>query len=257
MPAGQRDTRRIRRSTSSVLAQLWEAISPDPVLGRYEDDYRWLAQVYESLKPPSGNGKLLWHALGAKTIELIHEHVHVQAVRDDLETLVLDADVLEELLDDPDGPTADEVEIKIAARLRKHINDPKFVALSERLENLRARHEQGLLPRIDFLKELLDPRARRRRAEKEVPEEAEEDQARQRSRSCSRPPGTMRRRSSSSASSRTSTRSFARSGSPAGRHTDAGEREVKKALRRTLLKYKLHNDQDLFDRAYGYIVQYY
>ena len=24
-----------------------------------------------------------------------------------------------------------------------------------------------------------------------------------------------------------------------------------------LLKYKLHNDQDLFDRAYGYIVQYY
>ena len=35
------------------------------------------------------------------------------------------------------------------------------------------------------------------------------------------------------------------------------EREVRKALRRTLFKYKLHQDQELFDRAYGYIREYY
>ena len=35
------------------------------------------------------------------------------------------------------------------------------------------------------------------------------------------------------------------------------EREVQKALRKTLLKYKLHRDQALFDRAYEYIRQYY
>lgn len=39
--------------------------------------------------------------------------------------------------------------------------------------------------------------------------------------------------------------------------TSAGEREVKKALRRTLFKYKLHQDVELFDKAYGYIRQYY
>ncbi len=39
--------------------------------------------------------------------------------------------------------------------------------------------------------------------------------------------------------------------------TSAGEREVQKALRGTLLKYKLHRDQELFDRAYAYIRQYY
>ncbi|MEI8285456.1 MAG: hypothetical protein WCG52_10760 [bacterium] len=39
--------------------------------------------------------------------------------------------------------------------------------------------------------------------------------------------------------------------------TAQGEREVKQALRRALLKYKLHTDQDLFDKAYGYIRQYY
>lgn len=39
--------------------------------------------------------------------------------------------------------------------------------------------------------------------------------------------------------------------------TVAGERQVKQALRASLLKYKLHTDQELFDKAYGYIKQYY
>jgi hypothetical protein len=30
-----------------------------------------------------------------------------------------------------------------------------------------------------------------------------------------------------------------------------------KALRKSLLKYKLHKDQELFDRAYAYIREYY
>jgi len=40
-------------------------------------------------------------------------------------------------------------------------------------------------------------------------------------------------------------------------NTHAGEREVKIALRKTLLKYKLHRDVELFDKAYGYIREYY
>ena len=39
--------------------------------------------------------------------------------------------------------------------------------------------------------------------------------------------------------------------------TTGGEREVKRALRCTLLKYQLHREQELFDRAYDYIRQYY
>ena len=39
--------------------------------------------------------------------------------------------------------------------------------------------------------------------------------------------------------------------------TDAGEREVRKALRRTLFKYKLHTDTELFEKAYGYVREYY
>ena len=40
-------------------------------------------------------------------------------------------------------------------------------------------------------------------------------------------------------------------------NTHAGERQVKLALRKTLFKYKLHQDQELFNRAYGYVTQYY
>ena len=39
--------------------------------------------------------------------------------------------------------------------------------------------------------------------------------------------------------------------------TSQGEREVQKALRLALRKYQLHTDQELFDKAYGYIRQYY
>ena len=39
-------------------------------------------------------------------------------------------------------------------------------------------------------------------------------------------------------------------------NTHAGEREVKKALRKTLFKYRLHQEQELFDRAYQYITTY-
>lgn len=44
---------------------------------------------------------------------------------------------------------------------------------------------------------------------------------------------------------------------PGWQSTLAGEREVKKALRRSLFKYKLHTDDELFEKAYNYIRQYY
>ena len=44
---------------------------------------------------------------------------------------------------------------------------------------------------------------------------------------------------------------------PGWQGTLAGEREVKKALRKALFKYKLHTDDDLFEKAFSYIRQYY
>ena len=100
------------------LARLWEAISSDPSLEPYETDYRWRNQVYESVKPSTGTGKLLWHTLGAKTVDLIHRQVHVDAVRGDLETLVIDADVLNAVLGAPDpDKKSKEIELVLNAQI--------------------------------------------------------------------------------------------------------------------------------------------
>jgi len=241
----------------SLLSRLWEALSPDPSLIPYKDDYRWLTHVYESVKPPSGHGKLLWHTLGAKTIDLIHENIHIETVRDDLDTLVMNPEVLEDIIKSNDPKKATEIEIKLIARLRKHKNDPKFVALGERLEKLKERHEQGLIASIDFLKELLALAKNVVEAEKEVDPEDERTKARasltelfEEAKTENTP--IMVERVVSDIDEIVRIVRF-----PGWQDTKAGEREVQKALRKTLLKYKLHKEQDLFDRAYGYIRQYY
>ncbi len=40
-------------------------------------------------------------------------------------------------------------------------------------------------------------------------------------------------------------------------NTIPGEREVQKSLRKTLLKYHLHKDEELFSKSYAYIKEYY
>ncbi|MDC1390180.1 HsdR family type I site-specific deoxyribonuclease [Acidimicrobiales bacterium] len=252
------DTRDEFAADTSYLIRLWEAISPDSILSQYESDYRWIVQVYESVKPVSVTGQLLWHRLGAKTTELIHEHVHVDAVRDDLETLVIDADLLDAILGTPDpDKKAKEIEIKVAKRLRGHVHDPRFKALAERLEDLRTRHEQGLLLSVDFLKELLDLAKHVVDTERSVPPIEEQDRGKQ---ALSELFEEAKNEDTPILVERVVTdideivRVVRFDGWQA---THAGEREIKKALRKTLLKYKLHQDTDLFERAYSYIREYY
>jgi type I restriction enzyme, R subunit len=241
----------------SVLAQLWEALSPEPFLADYEDDYRWLSQVYESVKPPSGNGRLLWHVLGAKTLDLIHENIHVDAVRDDLDTLVMDADFLEGLLAGNDPEKAKEIEFQVSARIRRHGNHPRFVALGKRLEELKDRLEQGVLTSLEYLKQLLVIAREVLQAEREVDPEEERQSAKaaltdlfHETRTEATP--AIIERIVNDIDEIVRLVRF-----PGWQSTSAGEREVKQALRRTLLKYQLHKDQELFDKAYGYIREYY
>ncbi|TAM43600.1 MAG: HsdR family type I site-specific deoxyribonuclease [Gammaproteobacteria bacterium] len=241
----------------SLLGKLWEAISPDSILGQYEKDYRWLSQVYQSVQPSSGHGKLVWHSLGAKTIELIHQNVHVDAVRDDLDTLVLDADLLEAVLANPDLKKVKEIEIKVARRLRKHLGNPKFKALSERLDALKDRFESGLLNSVEFLKQLLQIAKEVLQAEKDIPPQEDEDRGKAaltelfNEVKTNETPIIVERVVSDIDDIVRQVRF------PEWQNTNAGERLVKQALRKALFKYKLHQDEELFEKAYGYIKQYY
>jgi type I restriction enzyme R subunit len=242
----------------SVLGTIWEALSPELCLSPYQTDYTWLTQVYESVKPPSGNGKLLWHALGAKTVDLINENVHLESVRDDIETLVLDTQVLEEILADADpSKRAKEVEIKLIARLRKHLGNPTFTALGERLERIKERHEQGFLTSLQFLKEILELAKDVLEAERHTDPAEERDRAKEAltelfNEAKNTNTHIIVERIVADIDDIVKKVRF-----PDWQHTSQGERLVQRELRRTLLKYKLHTDQELFDKAYGYIRQYY
>ena len=242
----------------STLSGLWEAISPDPILSLHENNYRWLSQVYVSVQPSTGTGALLWHALGAKTIELIHQNVHVEAVRDDIAEIVLDANLLEAVLKTPDPEhKASEIEINLAERLRQHMGNPRFRKLSERLEKLKEQHEAGQLHSIAFLKALLDLAKDLVNAEKEVPQAEDDERGKsaltelfQNVRTSETP--IIVERVVDDIDEIVRLVRF-----ESWQHANAGKRDVRKALRRTLFKYMLHTDAELFEKAYGYIKEYY
>jgi type I restriction enzyme R subunit len=241
----------------SVLGRLWEALSPDPMLQKYEADYRWLSQVYTSVQPTSGTGRLIWHVLGAKTIELIHQNVHVDAIHDDLETLVMDGDLIDAVLAKDPKKKAREVEFKLTGRLRKNMSNAQFKPLSERLEALKERFEKGLSNSVEFLKELLALARDVVAAERDMPASEDEDlgkaaltQLFEQVKSEKTP--VVVERIVADIDSIVRLVRF-----PGWQKTTAGEREVKQALRKTLLKVQLHQDVELFEKAYGYVKQYY
>ena len=180
--------------------------------------------------------------------------MHIDAVRDDLDTLVLDADLLEAVLSNPDPKKAKEIEIKLKRRLR---GNSKFKKLSERLDALKDRFESGQINSVEFLKQLLEIAKETLQAEKDVPPEEDEDRGKAALTELFNEVKTaetpiMVERVVADIDEIVRLVRF-----PGWQGTQAGEREVKKALRKALFKYKLHADEELFEKAYSYIRQYY
>lgn len=140
----------------SRLNKAWEIVSPDSYLTVFQNDYTWLAQVYQSVRPVSG-GNLIWTLLGAKTIEIIHRNIETIDIGTPLEDLVVDSDVIDAVLEDEKAREKKIVEIEKMLRLRlgEHKGDPNFKKFAEKLDELRERMAQNLISSIDFLKQLL------------------------------------------------------------------------------------------------------
>jgi len=239
------------------LSKLWESLSPDNILDLYNQDYKWLAQVFESVKPASDTvGKMLWLALGAQTTQLIHENIHVGEVHT-LDEFVLDADVIENIFNNPDPKKIKQLEKELAKRFKDRGDLPAFKSLSERLEALRDKAEKGLIASIDFVKELCKIAKETVQAEKDLDVERQEKTPKAALTDLflelkdDQTPAVVERIVTDIDAIVRIVRF------PGWQTTTGGEREVQKSLRKALLKYRLHTDQVLFDRAYGYIKEYY
>lgn len=242
-----------------VLNRAWNALSPDPFLNSYESDYKWLCKVFESVKPVSPVGRLLWTELGPKTMELIHNNMEVGEVKEEA-ALTLDAELLETLLSkggDGGDKTAKKVEIDLIALIHKHSNNPKYIQLGEKLESLKDRQEQGLINSIEFLKGLLDLSKEAVQAEKEVVPVDEQNKGKAALTELfngvkNQKTPVIVERIVNDIDAIVKVVRFDH-----WQNTTEGKREIKKALRSIIwIKYKI-KDNDVFNKAYEYIAQYY
>ena len=241
------------------LANIWESLSPDPALEPYRADYRWLSNVYQSVKPsgPDSLGKLLWLSLGAQTKKIMYDNIHVGGIHTDMQEVVLDETMVASLMASKDPKAAKKIEKELIKRFKKYANQPKFVELSKRLEALRDKAEQGLISSIEFIKELCQIARETIQAEKqeenvEVRKTGKEALTELFLELRTEDTPAVVGRIVADIDSIVKIVRF-----PGWQTTNAGEREVQKALRKTLLKYKLHKEEVLFNKAYMYIREYY
>ena len=241
------------------LANIWESLSPDLALEPYRTDYKWLSNVYQSVKPsgPDSLGKLLWLSLGAQTKKIMYDNIHVGGIHSDMEEVVLDETMVASLMASKDPRTAKKIEKELIKRFKKYSGKPKFVELSKRLEALRDKAEQGLISSIEFIKELCQIARETIQAEKQE----EHIEVRKTGMEALTDLFLELRTDDTPAvvgrivADIDSIVKIVRF--PGWQSTNAGEREVQKALRKTLLKYKLHKEEALFNKAYMYIREYY
>ncbi|MEW6419304.1 MAG: type I restriction endonuclease subunit R [Nitrospirota bacterium] len=242
----------------SILSKLWEALSPDPVLNQYQKDYKWLSQVYTSVKPTSSdNGRLLWHALGAQTTKLIHDHIVVSGITTDMEEMILNAEVIDDLMNKKDPKQAQKLMKILVSRLAKHKGILVFKELSERLEALREKAEKGLINSVEFIKELCQIAKETLQAEKETETKEERKTAKAAltelffEMKTDQTPAIVERIVNDIDEI---VRIIRFDG---WQHTTTGEKEIKRELRKILWVKYVIKDEELFNKAYEYIKEYY
>ena len=241
-----------------VLNRAWNALSPDPFLNAYRFDYEWLSRVYESVKPTDGTGALVWATLGPKTTKLVHENISVVSVREDPDIIEINPELIEGLTNEEERKrVTKKVEINLVARIHAHSDDPRFKKIGEKLEELRRKHEQGLINSIEFLKQLLELAKDAAAAEKEAVPEDQHDKGVAALTALfdgvknKRTPIIVERVVKDIDDIVKIVRF------DGWQDTTAGRQEVKKALRSIIwIKYKI-KDLEVFEKAYKYIEQYY
>ena len=161
------------------------------------------------------------------------------------------------IFNNPDPKKVKQLEKALIRRFKDRNDLPIFKSLSERLEELRDKAEKGLIASIEFVKELCKIAKDTILAEKDLDNVLQEKspQAALTERflevKSSETPAVVER-IVSDIDAIVRVVKF-----PGWQTTSTGEREVQRSLRKALLKYKLHTDQVLFDRAYAYIKEYY
>jgi type I restriction enzyme R subunit len=171
--------------------------------------------------------------------------------------MVLDANVIDNLMNSKDPKEAQRIMKILISRLTRHGDNPIFIALSQRLEALRARAEQGLISSIEFIKQLCKIARETVQAEKQTDTAQEQKSAKAAltelflEMKTDQTPAVVERIVVDIDNIVTYVRY------EGWQNSTTGERKVKYELRKIIwVKYQI-KDEDLFNKAYEYIKEYY
>jgi len=146
------------------------------------------------------------------------------------------------------------IEIKITRRINRDRNNPRFIVIAEKLEELRGKYNQKLIDNKEYLKGLIDLARSVIAIEKETKAIVEDTER------------------------KTLTRIFEKANTPSDeikkiideideiitqerydgwQNTSHGTKLIQQKLYRILYDHKLSDDEELFDKAYNYIREHY
>lgn len=261
-----------------MLEGIWEACAPHLRLASHQSAYRFLAKLYASIAPVGPRADLVWQRLGAKTLDIVFEHMTNVKVTHTDAVVVAGADTIHRLeeegllpgIDDVEHKTAAEVLDTLYARLKKRLDGPNgthlvYRSLAERLEALRERTIADAEQSIDWLREAFTV-ARDLTAAEKAEDEAGVDgldllpdpnvfALTQIFREFA-PPETPVLIERVVVEVDAIVREVT-AGNAGWAATQKGDRAVRREVRNTLRTYGLHTVPGLFERAYDYIAEHY
>ena len=249
----------------SYLSKLWEAISPNPILEDCIEDYRWLTDIYRSIRPSSNVGSLIWHRLGAKTMEIINRNIHAVNIYDDLDKIVLDPALISEIMAINNPVEVKKIELDITKRIRRNIEDGQlqFKELADKLEELKIKYESNFMYSVEFLKELIELAKEVIKREKQSVKDEEDIYAVKTGKAAltelfkevkGERPNIIVENIVNDIDSKIVNEVQLFTG---WQESSKGIRDVKIAILKVFSKYKLQGDKELIEKTYGYIAEYY
>lgn len=138
---------------------LYETLQPDEFLRPYIEDYEWLCKFYMLYRKkfhPKEHFEITDED-GAKTRQLIREHVDVKEIEDEFPSYKLDEDYLTKIKDVDPNAKALDIEAMLDAEIRIRLDEDEDVRpLSERLKRIIDQKRAGTLAGIALLEELED-----------------------------------------------------------------------------------------------------
>ncbi|MBL4844163.1 MAG: type I restriction endonuclease subunit R [Planctomycetes bacterium] len=246
------------------LSKVWEVVSPDPVLATYVEDYTWLARRYKAVRQSGGGGQQVWRELGPQTTQLLYKHLSFNIDATDLEDIVLDDELFAVIQQtrDPEEAARD-LTVKLEDYLNRKKGDPQIPELAAKLDDLKQRYENGTIQALEYMKRLLSLAKRAVEISQEnekdppPPEVAPEDQGKAMLTKLFeeiRTPDTPVKVEKVVAGIDEVVRKVRFDG---WSDTEAGRRQVSRALRSAIFKHLGHADADVHNRALAYVAKYY